>query len=85
MREGRAWKNRGEEGRKKNSCIELVEMKRILPKQYSNAVPNAWNASVSLARFYLPLAGFYASETLAYLSGETPEFLVQEFYCIIWV
>jgi len=43
------------------------------------------NASVSLARFYQPLAGFYASETLADLSGETPEFRVLEFYCIIWI
>jgi len=35
--------------------------------------------------YYQPLAGFYASETLADLSGETPEFRVLEFYCIIWV
>ena len=35
----------------------------------------------------LPASGwfFYASETLAYLSGETPEFRMLEFYCIIWV
>jgi len=44
-----------------------------------------WNASVSLARFYQPLAGLSASETLADLSGETPEFRALEFYCIIWV
>ncbi len=35
--------------------------------------------------FYQPLAGLYASETLADLSGKIPEFRVLEFYCIIWV
>jgi len=56
------------------------------PKQCSNAVPYPWSASVSLARFfYQPLAGLYASETLADLSGKTPEFRVLEIYCIIWV
>jgi len=36
-------------------------------------------ASGTQARYYQPLAGFYASETLADLSGETPEFRVLEF------
>jgi len=40
-----------------------------------------------LAGKVLPASGwfFYASETLADLSGETPEFRVLDFYCIIWV
>ena len=28
---------------------------------------------------------FFARETLAYLSGETPKFRALEFYCMIWV
>ena len=31
----------------------------VKPKQCTNAVPSPWNASVSLARFNQPLAGFF--------------------------
>jgi len=54
-----------------------------------------WQGSTSLWLVFMPARRwqgstslwlvFYASETLAYLSGETPKFRMLEFYCIIWV
>jgi len=38
--------------------LEANRSVSLKPKQCSNAVPCPWNASVSLARFHQPLAGF---------------------------
>jgi len=39
--------------------LEANRSVSLKPKQCSNAVPCPWNASVSLARFPPPLAGFF--------------------------